>query len=994
MSKSYVKSSLLATTMIAGIAFATPAIAQSSAVPVEAEPDLVEDAPTVDEAVAGERGAIVVTGSRISRPNLEQSSPVSVISAEEISLVQPQSAEEFLRDLPGSTPGQNAQVNNGNTGIATLNLRNLGTNRNLVLLNERRVVPSDLAAQTDLNIIPVALIERVDIFTGGASTVYGADAIAGVINFITKRNFAGIEANAQYGITERGDGANYRLDLTTGANFADGRGNAVISLNYTQSDAVVAGEREFGQIARSSATGGEQGSPTAVPATITSALFFDPVTGASLGNSRVDPATGTFVLGESNFNFLPITILQTPFERYGIFAQGRFEVSDAVELYSQGFFTRTSVKNRNAPSGSFGLSFFFPLNSPFFTDTQRQIVCNARLDGDPATPGLQRPSPAQCDAAIAAGTEVSLATARRFTEAGPRITDSRSNTFELVVGARGPLTSTLNWDISAQRGKADRVNASTGQGLASRLQEAVRGCPTGSTSGCIPINLFGAEGSITPEQVAFLDVPTSAFINTEFDAAQAVINGDLGFSSPLASEAIGIALGAEYRKYSGASRGDLPSSTSGAVLGAGAPSLPVSGSYNTKELFAEIVIPLIEERFIHNLTVEAGARYSDYSTSGGNWTYKVGGSFMPIPDIKLRGIYSRAVRAPNIGELFQPQVTFLTARGVDPCQGTEAQIAARGASVAVCKAATGLAFGGVPAPQAGQINATTGGNPALDPEIATTLTAGVVLQPRFVPGFAVTLDYYDIKVADAISNPTAADIIDACFFGNNSPTLLACTLIGRNPDNGSLSGPNATTSGPFLGLSNLGAIRSSGFDLGASYRRDLGFARLALSFVGNKTTRSLFQATPSSINRDCVGFFSPGCGAPTPKYTFNQRTTLSIGSSDFSVLWRHISSNRVEPFVAAADQVFGGKPTTQGPSNFFEPFSKIEAYNYFDFAYQQMIGRTMKLTFTVSNLFDKQPPFVGGQAGGGGSQSSATNTFPTLYDPLGRRFTMGANLRF
>jgi outer membrane receptor protein involved in Fe transport len=988
MSKAMIKNVLLASTIFGGATiFTTPAFAQS-AEPVEAQPDLPEEAPSADA------GDIVVTGSRIARPNLEQSSPVSVISEEEISFAQPQTAEEFLRDLPGSTPGQNAQVNNGNIGIATLNLRNLGTNRNLVLLNERRVVPSTLAAQTDLNIIPVALLERVDIFTGGASTVYGADAVAGVVNFITKRNFAGVELNANYGISERGDGANYRIDLTTGANFADGRGNAVVNLSYTKARPVYAGEREFGLVARSSATGLPQGSTTAVPATINTPLFFNPTTGVSLGNSRINPATGLFELGESNYNFLPITIVQTPFERFGIFAQGNFEVSDAVEIYSQGFFTRTSVVQQNAPSGSFFTPFQVPLNNQFLSAGARQQICQARIDADPVLAGRQAPTAAQCAPIIASGQEVQLDVGRRFVEAGPRITDLRSTTFEIVVGARGPLTSTLNWDVSGQHGKADRVNITNGSGLASRLQESLRGCPAGSTTGCRAINLFGDVGTISAADVAFLDVPLFAFTNTELSAAQAVINGDLGFSSPLAEEPIGVAVGVEYRRYEGSSRGDLPSSTSGAVLGAGAPSLPIQGEYDTKEAFAELVLPIIENGFIHNLTLEAGFRYSDYSTSGGNETYKVGGSFMPIRDIKFRGVYSRAVRAPNLGELFQPQVTFLTGRGVDPCQGTEAEVAARGASVAVCRAAAPNFFGGITAPSAGQINATTGGNPDLDPEVATSITAGVVLQPTFLPGAALTLDYYDIKVRDAISNPTASDIIDTCYFGNTDPNTIQCQSIGRNPTNGSLSGPNNTTSGPFLGVSNLGRIRSSGWDLGISYRRDLGFARLNWSFIGNKTDRSLFQATPTSINRDCVGFFSPGCELPTPEYSWNMRTTLAFeGGSDLSLLWRHIDNVSVEP-VAPTPQVTPGIPTNAGPSNFFADYRNIPAYDYFDLSFQQSIGEHMRFTLTIQNLLDKDPPFVGGQAGGAGASSTATNTFPSVYDPIGRRFTAGVNLRF
>lgn len=996
MSNTIIKNVLLASTIFGGsVMLAAPALAQSAQQPVEAQPDLEETA-----APEGAEGEIVVTGSRISRPNLEQSSPVAVISEEEISLVQPVSAEEFLRELPGSVPGTNPATNNGANGSATLNLRGLGTNRNLVLLNERRVVPATLGGVADLNVIPVALLQRVDVFTGGASTAYGADAIAGVVNFITRRNFAGVDISANYGISERGDGANYRTDLTIGANFADDRGNAVIGISHTKTDPVTQGSRDIGLVSRSSictaaviaagtcaqqTVGVEQGSGAAAPATI-----FFPFTAA------VVPGQDTFAIGQTNnFNFNPLNVFQTPFERNSIFGQAHFEVSPAVTVYTEALFAHTEVDQIIAPSATFFNPFQLPLNNQFLTNGQRQQLCQAGADADPTTPGRQAPTAAQCVSIIAAGTEIDAIVARRFVEAGPRRTNFTTDTYQLVAGLRGPLTSTLDWNISGQYGQSSRRNTSSGQGLQERFQQSIRGCPAGSAAGCVPINIFGAAGTLSPEAFAFLNVQTNTFIDTDLTAAQAIVQGDVGITSPFAQEPIGIAVGAEYRRYGGSQRGDLPSSTPGAILGAGGAFTTIQGNYDSKEVFAEVVLPLIERGFIHNLTLEAGARYSDYSTSGGNTTYKVGGSMMPTPDIKFRGVYSRAVRAPNLGELFAPQNTVLSNRAVDPCQlalptGNATLTALCSAQLTAVGAPTTL-LGTIPAPFAGQINVTTGGNPLLDPEVAKTLTGGVVLQPRFLPGFAATVDYYRIRVSGAISAPSQADVIDACFAQTN-PQAQQCQLIRRNPLTGGLSGSPATTQGPILALSNLGRIESEGFDFTVGYNRNLGFAKGSLSFNGNHTTKSRFQATPTGIFRECAGFYSISCGAPIPKISWNARGTLSFAETDVSLLWRHLGRTRVEPQTAATAGELAGKVGSFGPANVIGAYRDIDPRDYFDLAIQHNIGEHFRMTFLVQNLLDGDAPDVGNTIAGTAENSG--NTFPGVYDAIGRSYRVGVSLRF
>lgn len=979
------RKSLLSTSVMVAIASAAPAYAQDQ--------QEVQDQPAASE------GTIVVTGSRIANPNLEQSSPVSVLGAEEFALQSPASVEQLLRELPGTAPGINSQVNNGSNGTASFNLRGLGTNRNLVLLNSRRVVPSTLGNVVDLNIIPIAMLERADVFTGGAVTSYGADAVAGVVNFITRQDFSGLDLSASYGITERGDGDQIRLDLVTGANFDDGRGNVTLGVSYTQTDPVLQGNRQIGLVSRGSTctaaqvtsgaceqrtVGSPQGSGTAVPAS----LFFPlPSTGAFANGAQFDPATGTIIPGLADYNFNPLNLFQTPLDRWSVFASGKYEVADNIEVYTEALFSRNKVVQELAPTGTFTNAFFVPLNNQFLSAAQRTQLCGFA--------GI-----ADCGAAIASGQEIQAIAARRFVETGPRRAEFVSNVFQITAGVRGKLTETLNFDVFGQYGEANRRNTNTGTALAERVQQALRGCPTGSAAGCTPINIFGAAGTLTQPMLDFVGVPTSTFIDTQFASAQALVTGDLGFSSPLASNPVGIAGGVEYRKYSGGQFGDLPSRTPGAILGSGGAFNDISGSYDSYEAFAEINVPLISDRpFFHDLTAEGGVRYSEYSTSGGNWTWKAGGSWAPVPDIRFRGAYTRAVRAPNLGELFAPVSTGLNNLAVDPCQGAGGTAAGVAAICTAQLAAAGLPasrLGSIPAPIAGQINVTTGGNPDVDPEKARTLTLGGVFTPTFLPGFSLTLDWYRIRVTGAITSPTVGDVLNGCF-GQSDPSDPRCQLIRRNPLTGGLSGDPATTQGVILASSNLGFLESEGWDLSASYSYDFGPVGLSWSFNGNYTTNSRFQSNASSFIRECVGFYSVSCDPVLPEFTWNMRTTATFEQADISLLWRHVDSTSYEPRTGAtattppAAGTVGSFGSTN-PASIIPTYRTIPSFDYFDVNLGFDFSDNMRFSVLVENLFDKNPPDVGNTIGS--TSFNSGNTFPAIYDALGRRFTASMRLRF
>jgi outer membrane receptor protein involved in Fe transport len=974
---------LLATALAtsAPILLAQPAWAQ------DATPQAAEDEAAGDE--------IVVTGSLISNPNLKQSSPISVVTSEEVELRQTNVAEQFLRELPSAVPSIGSQVNNGNGGNSFVDLRGIGANRNLVLLDGQRTVPANLAGITDLNNIPLALIERTDILTGGATTTYGADAVSGVVNFITKRDFAGVELTASEQITEEGDGNTFRVDATIGANFDDSRGNAVFSIGYQEADPVTQGDRAFSRDNISAFDGLASGSGTGVPARITGARLVSSGTNPALPNGgtlQISPDGQSLVPTYALFNFNPFNIFQTPFSRFNMFGSARYEVSDNIEVYTRGFFAKNRVKTVIAPSGTFGSTLTLPLSNPFLPAGIRNQLCAFNTGGSAVyTPRFTQ---AQCDAAAVATNptdanyrEISVAIPRRFVEAGTRDNLYTTTVFDYSIGLRGNITDTIRWDVSGSYGESENVSRQTGNGTLTRLRQAVRSTnPTtciDTSSNCVPINLFGPQGSISQASLGFLTgVSVSSTTQTSLAQAKGVISGDTGFA--IATTPINFAVGGEYRKYTAASVSDLLSQTPGEVLGNGAASPDVFGQYDVYEAFGEVVVPILEDLpFAKSLTLEAGVRYSDYSTAGTNTTYKFGGSYEPFDGLKFRGNYQRGARAPNIGELFSPNVVGLTNLGVDPCAGAAPVGNANLTAVCIAQGAPANTIGSIQNPSAQQANNTSGGNPNLGVEIAKTYTIGVVYQPEFVPNFSISVDYFNIKVTDAISTPTPGDVIGACFTGlsASSAASAACTSIRRNPLTGGLDGDTATTFGLPQPFSNLGRIKTDGIDVAIRYKRELGFADLNLSFDGTYTNSNKFQATPTSLNRECVGFYSPNCNIQ-PEFAFNQRTSLTFDDSiTVSLLWRYLSGSKQEP----DDAVNGNGPV-------LAQFATIPDEHYFDLSGRFEISDNVTMTMTVMNLLNNKPKVVGSDVGS--TTFNSGNVYPSSYDPLGRRFAVSAKLKF
>jgi outer membrane receptor protein involved in Fe transport len=1029
--------------VIAGIAVATPAFAQTPpqppapVTPTDTQGNTPPAAPNSQAIPAGTQsnesaGAaqptsaneIVITGTLIRNPNLVASAPVATVGQNEIQLRQSNTAEEVLRTIPGASSASNAQINNGNAGGSFVNLRSIGSNRNIVLLDGVRVVPFDQLLRVDLNIIPLALVDRVDVLTGGASSTYGADAVAGVVNFITRSDFSGLELQVSDGITQRGDGNYIRGDLTIGANFDDNRGNAVINLGYQESDPVYQGhDRPWSNLALASSSPGFL--PAAGSSRTTPTRFDTPA-----GSRQVGPDGTSLVRYYQPFNFNPYNVFQTPFQRYNMFSSGHYDVTDHLTVYARGLFSQNDVNTIIAPSGSFDTPMAIPLSNPFITTSQRNTLCT--IYGISAT--------ACAAAATATGPNdpnyltVTAGIRRRAVEVGPRISDFQTRTWDFRAGLRGDITDKIGFDVWGARGTTNSVQRIQNYTLTSRFKQGLLTetdangnivCQDPS-NGCVPINLFGPPGSITPEMANFLRGNSAITTDVKLSQARGTINGD----TPLqlwAKNPVSFAVGTEYRKYSSDIEPDFLAQ-SGDLGGFGSAPPPVKGGLDVYEGFAEVIAPIVSDRpFFNELQLEGGIRRSHYTIFSASrpkfntTTWKIAGSWAPVPDLKFRGAYNRAVRAPNISELFTPTSSGLTNLGTDPCAGTNPNPAY--IPVCIAQGAPASTIGSITNPTAGQANATFSGNLNLKPEKATTWTVGAVVRPSFFHGFSATVDYYNIKVKNAITAPAPEDAINACF-GSPSVSNPACTVIRRNTLTGALEGDPTLVAGLFLPLSNEGKIATDGVDVTFDYRTNLGDilgarSKFALAFGGNWTHSQKFQASPTSENRECAGLYSANCGFPSgqllPKYTANTRATLSLGRVDLSVLWRYISHMTYE-FAYSTDPnnppLFSG--TIVSVDNLGNPctatstyplchapgtlngrkvdFNHIPAVSYFDFATRFNVNEHFDLTLTVTNILDKKPPIVGNTAGS--TSANSGNTFPALYDPLGRRITAGARIKF
>ena len=1048
------RSRLLATTLFVGAgALASPALAQDAApaatdataqpatAPVEAQPAAATT--NAQGAPAASAGDIVITGSRIPQPNLTSASPVTVLSSQDIKLQGTTRTEDIINSLPQSFAAQGSNISNGSTGTASVNLRGIGSSRTLVLINGRRLQPGDPRAPVaDINFVPAPLIKRVDVLTGGASSVYGADAVAGVVNFIMDTNFRGLRIDAQASTFMHDNNApghiingnfapnrNFRpphgqsvnggaqdIALAFGAGFDDNRGSIMAYATYRKQDPVTQASRDYSfcsLAARTAAQGGRgsgfNGSDFNCGGSATSAVgtFFTNVGTFHVGNNN------QFVPGQVPFNFGPYNFYMRPDERYTLGAFANYEISPGVKPYLEAMFMDDTSVAQIAPSGDFFNTTTINCDNPLLSAQQFSKICvpaNTFVDSQGVTRAIAY-------------------TGRRNVEGGGRRDNTEHLDYRVVGGIKGDLLKGVSYDAYYQFGTTRFSQSFQNDFSITRLRRALdiianpavggvagvaagtpvcRSALPGSGPGgvaldplCVPYNIFQT-GGVTPAALSYLQTPLVSRGNVNETIANAnvtVDGGEYGLQTPWSDRGVGLNVGGEYRKEALDFLPDLQFQT-GDGAGQGGAILPVKGKFDVREAFAELQLPIVSHSFFEELTLGAGYRYSDYKIAGRHFntdTYKLSAEFAPIHDVRLRGSYNRAVRSPNVVELFAPQAVGLGGT-FDPCAGAAVGGLVNGNTAAQC-ANTGVTagqFGSITANPANQYNALIGGNPDLSPETADTYTAGLVLQPRWIPGLAVTVDYFDIKVDGLVSTLGFQTIMSQCL---SSGDPFFCSKIHRQAGNGSLwltpAGFVETTN------TNIGGLRTKGWDINGSYSRRLGgLGTLNASYVGT-ILRTLEidtgvngGATGQDGKFDCAGFYGSTCGsflsgAPNPKYRHKLRLGFTLPNGlGVSGQWRYFSS--VKNDALSGDCDISSAPGCVGsvaPAN-----QKINPQSYFDLAFTARVGDRFNFRLGANNLLDKAPPVVGGEVSN--APFGNGNTFPQVYDALGRFLFAGVTIDY
>ncbi|MBD8734038.1 TonB-dependent receptor [Sphingomonas sp. CFBP 13706] len=932
---------LLASTLLLGLS--APAVAQTVDPATQAVPD---------DAAPADGETIVVTGSRLGGLQLQQASPIAVVSAQDFALSGQPNVENVLKDLPQLVPSTTGASNNPGGGVATADLRGLGSTRTLVLVDNRRYVAYDSNQVVDLNTIPAGLIERVDIVSGGRSAVYGSDAISGVINFVMKKDFSGAEINANYRINEAGDGGTFNGNLLLGGNFEDGRGNATVYFDYTKRNGILQSARDYSRQAQ--VDDGEGGLIAGGSGSIEGTRF---AIGGVNRKFEPDGSFSAYSAATDAYNYAPSNYLQVPQERFLMSAQTHYDVSDALTVYAEGQFINNRVKNQLAPTPFTG-SVSLDADSSFLSAGSRALLQGLDTDGD----GF-----------------VTSTIYRRLSEVGNRVSSLDNTAYRTVLGAKGDIGGGWNYDAYYSYSRTKSIESQTGNVSRSRVLQALRTTyDTGgnlvcsdTSNGCVPLNIFGA-GNISDAAAAFITIPVQNSSTISEQVASASISNRELFD--LGAGPVGIVFGTEYRREQGSYNPDF-SLSSGDVVGFNAGE-GLGGGYNVKEVYTEVAVPLLADLpFVKKLEVNGAYRYSYYSTAAKSVnTYSGGAVWSLIDDIALRGQYSRAVRAPTVSDLFSGASQNFPA-ATDPCTTavalTNTNLNASCLSNGVAASIIGTAYDG----GSTQIQTVNGGNPALREETSDTYTAGIVLQPRFLPGFSFTADYYKIKIANYISTVGTTNLIRACYGdADNGYTPYDASYCGSLPrDANSFAITDAANT-----LANTGGVTTRGVDFEARYGLPLGFgafgsdtSRLDLRFSGTRLIAFDYNplAAIPDLTIDCAGKFGQTCGNPYAKWRLSTRATYSTGPMTVSVLYRHLSAVKDDDSA-----------TTYA-------VERIKAYDYFDLTAAFRIKDGFTWSVGVNNLFDKQPPILG-------DNQQQANTYPSTYDPYGRAFFVSTNVKF
>ncbi|CAN5319166.1 TonB-dependent receptor [soil metagenome] len=926
-----------------------------SPAPAQAQISSISTVPSeAQTSASNDLTEILVTGSRIKRTDLDSPAPISTISAEEFQLRGAVNVEAVINSLPQAVSGLTAFSNNPGGGVATLNLRGLGSQRTLVLVNDKRYMFYDVNQRVDLNTIPQFLIQSVDVVTGGASAIYGSDAIAGVVNFKLK-NVKGFEMGGQFQETGHGDGTRKDVHFALGTESGDGRGHITVYGSYYKRAPVRQGQRSFFQFAQAdnaTKTGFTNGGSASVPQGrfSTSAAFGAGTNYAGLGAIFTTPGVSKAYTTDDAYNFAPVNYLMVPQERWLTGGYGDYKINDNITAYTEFSYANNRVDTMLAATPVSGV---YAIN----------IGKNAQYLSAADVTALRLIANRQ---GTSAQDTVSLSLARRVTEVGLRSNHDERNAFRVLAGLKGDVFS--GWSYDAYYSYARTRNAQLQSGDVSKAAFSAA-LLNGS------VNIFGPD-TITPAGVTQLSILAQNQDISVLQVANASITGSL-FNLGWGADDVSVALGGEYRSMSGQYIPDTAVSSGDAIgLGVGK---PTAGGYNVKEVFGEIRVPITAQRpGIYRLDLSGAGRYSKYSLAavGGTFTYAAGLEYAPIRQITLRGQFSKAVRAPTVFELYggpgadSPSVS-------DPCALTSA---ATNATIRGLCIATGVpsADVGNPALQPNvQVKGLTGGNVNLHEERSTSYTFGTVLRP--ITRLNIKIDYYNIKVDDVIA-PAAggvANILNLCYNVIQDASSSICQLIHRNPSNGVIDGSTNgdVTYSVSAAAANLGKLVTSGIDFSIDYSQPLNFGLLAsnstLSMSASGTYVTKATTTPiAGLDSliECAGRFGLRCGEPLPKFKSLVRFSYQDGPLSTSLGWRRI-----------------GPVNDDYPATTYT-VERIGSYNLFDLAFSAKI-RGATVSVGMNNVFDRKPPVVG-------TNQAEANTYPSTYDVLGRDFFTSINFHF
>jgi outer membrane receptor protein involved in Fe transport len=1000
-----------------------------------AQADEAADQPALQE--------VVITGSRIPVPaNISATSPLKVVSSQDIELQGQTDTTDVINMLPQNIISSGVDFGNQSNslaatgGFSTVDLRGLGPQRTLVLVDGRRLGAGDPSTTNpnpapDIDQIPAPLIERVEVVTGGASATYGSDAIAGVVNFIMKKNFQGVQVDGQYGFAQHNehnsflptqesaihitpptgsiqDGYKHDVSVIMGTNTSDGAGNVTGYFVYHNQAAVPGSARDFSDCE------GASNDPIGYQClgSSNSNRFQTVGVGPSIRLTNVGtsflpwPQAGS--VPPNNFNFNGYEYIQRQDERYMGGMMAHLDVTDYFKPYMEFSFMNDKTNEVVAPSGLFvggntasaDGNYFVNCTNPLLSAQEQAAICSpAQIAGDTA-----RLAGGGGPASLANSAD--LAIGRRNIEGGGRAALFEHTNYRAVAGVTGSVGDAWTYDAygqyyytAAYNNNANYLNyASITNALQATGTAAAPTCISGKP--CVPYNIF-TQGGVTPAQLSYLYTPGTSYGTNSEQIMHADFTGDLGkwnIQSPWAKDGVGLNFGVDHR-FESLSFSPDAAELGGNLAGFSGAVVPIANSYSVSEGFAEFRAPIIQNKpGIYDLTLDGGYRYSSYTTGVLTNTYKFEVQYAPLPDFRLRYSYDRAVRAPNLIELYNPpsfgQEQVVT---TDPCAPT---LTSGGATVPATATLAQCQKTGVTAAEygngtttntitqcvAGQCGQVVGGNPKLQPEIGYTYSLGISLTPTALPNFSASVDYYHIVLTGQVGAIPENVILGNCM-ASGDPKY--CGLIVRTPA-GSLTGNSVAGGGYFLQTAiNTGTSLVSGYDLQANYRLPMGpMGTLTADLTGTWLQHTTSTPYPGAHTYDCAGLFGSTCGGGSVNPTWRHNLRLNWQTPWrvlLSAQWRYISGT-------------GFDNNSNDPSLHFNEEgsydilnSHIANYSYFDLSAECKVWKGIELRGGINNILDKDPPFIP-EADITGN-SGPMNSYQT-YDLLGRELFIAVRAKF